>query len=157
MRRGLESKIQEKEQFGKMFNALEEAFELNDVDVANYSPLALAFIGDCVYELIIRTRLLYDHNAPVDRLNKESSLLAKAPTQAKMIIAILDTLSEEEVAAYKRGRNAHSGSKAKNASLSEYKKATGFEALIGYLYLQKKFDRIMEIVKAGFIAIGEIK
>ena len=138
-----------------MFEELEKTFELKEVNVANYSPLTLAFIGDCVYELIIRTRIVYSHNAPVDRLNKESSLLAKAPTQARMIEAIMDNLSEEEEAAYRRGRNAHTATKAKNASLSDYKKATGFEALIGYLYLQKRFDRIMEITKMAFDAIGE--
>lgn len=140
-----------------MFEALENVFQLPTVDIADYSPLTLAYIGDCVYELIIRTRLVYRGNAPVDKLNREASIYAKAPTQAKMIEAIMDTLSEEEEAAYRRGRNAHSYTKAKNASFSEYRKATGFEALIGYLYILKRFDRIMEIVKNGFEAIGEVK
>lgn len=139
-----------------MFEAMEKAFELKEVNVAEYSPLTLAYIGDCVYELIIRTKLVTNGNAPVNKLNKKASDLAKAITQAKMIEAVMESLSEEEEAAYKRGRNAHSFTKAKNASTSDYRKATGFEALIGYLYLQKKFDRIMEIVKAGFEEVNAL-
>ena len=130
-----------------MFEAMEKAFQIGEVNVALYSPLTLAYIGDCVYELIIRTNLVTRGNAPV---NKKASNLAKASTQARIIESIMDMLSEDEEAAYKRGRNAHSCTKAKNASTSDYRKATGFEALIGYLYLQKKFDRIMELVKKGF-------
>ena len=133
-----------------MFEAMEKAFQIGEVNVALYSPLTLAYIGDCVYELIIRTNLVTRGNAPVNKLNKMASNLAKASTQAQIIESIMDMLSEDEEAAYKRGRNAHSCTKAKNASTSDYRKATGFEALIGYLYLQKKFDRIMELVKKGF-------
>ena len=133
-----------------MFEAMEKAFQIGEVNVALYSPLTLAYIGDCVYELIIRTNLVTRGNAPVNKLNKKASILAKASTQARIIESIMDMLSEDEEAAYKRGRNAHSCTKAKNASTSDYRKATGFEALIGYLYLQKKFDRIMELVKKGF-------
>lgn len=137
-----------------MFDDIKNAFGLKEVNLADYSPLTLAYIGDCVYELIIRTNLVYKGNAPVDKLNRQASLMAKAITQAKIIEAIMDMLTPEEEAAYRRGRNAHSATKAKNASLSDYRKATGFEALIGYLYLQEKFLRIMEIVKAGFEAVG---
>ena len=133
-----------------MFEAMEKAFQIGEVNVALYSPLTLAYIGDCVYELIIRTNLVNRGNSPVNKLNKKASNLAKASTQARIIESIMDMLSEDEEAAYKRGRNAHSCTKAKNASTSDYRKATGFEALIGYLYLQKKFDRIMELVKKGF-------
>lgn len=136
-----------------MFKAIENAFELESVNVAQYSPLTLAYIGDCVYELIIRTNLVYMGNAPVNTLNKKASDYAKAGTQAKIIEAVMEDLTEEEQAAYKRGRNAHSFSKAKNATAGDYRKATGFESLIGYLYLQKRFDRITEIVKKGWEAI----
>ncbi len=137
-----------------MYESMEKAFDLKEVNVAEYSPLTLAYIGDNVYELIIRTRLVNKANAPVNKLNKKASELAKAATQSAMIEAVMDMLSDEEEAAYKRGRNAHSFTKAKNASTGDYRRATGFEALIGYLYLQKQFDRIMEIVKAGFEAVG---
>ena len=136
-----------------MFKAIEDAFGLESVNVAQYSPLTLAYIGDCVYELIIRTNLVYMGNAPVNTLNKKASDYAKAGTQAKIIEAVMEELTEEEQAAYKRGRNAHSFSKAKNATAGDYRKATGFESLLGYLYLQKRFDRITEIVKKGWEAI----
>ena len=119
-----------------------------------YNPLDLAYIGDCVYELIIRTMIVSESNAPVNKLNKKASNLAKAATQSAMAEAIMDSLTEEEEAAYKRGRNAHSATKAKNATTSDYRRATGFEALIGYLYLQKKFDRIMELVKKGIESLN---
>lgn len=133
-----------------MFEEMSKAFELKEVNVAEYSPLTLAYIGDCVYELIIRTNLVFQANAPVNKLNQKASRLAKAQTQAMMIEGIMDSLTPEEVAAYKRGRNANSYTKAKNATMGDYRKATGFEALIGYLYLQKQFERIMEIVRMGF-------
>ena len=136
-----------------MFKAIEDAFQLESVNVAQYSPLTLAYIGDCVYELIIRTNLVYMGNAPVNTLNKKASDYAKAGTQAKIIEAVMEELTEEEQAAYKRGRNAHSFSKAKNATAGDYRKATGFESLIGYLYFQKRFDRITEIVKKGWESI----
>ena len=137
-----------------MFEEMSKTFELKEVNVAEYSPLTLAYIGDCVYELIVRTNLVYQANAPVNKLNQKASKMAKAQTQAIMIDGILDSLTPEEEAAYRRGRNAHSYTKAKNATTGEYRKATGFEALIGYLYLQKRFDRIMEIVKKGFDLIN---
>ena len=140
-----------------MFEEMSKTFDLGEVNVSEYSPLTLAYIGDCVYELIIRSRLVYRGNAPVNKLNKKASDLAKAKTQAGMMDGILSELSEEEEAAYRRGRNAHSFTKAKNATTGEYRKATGFEALIGYLYMQKRFERIMEIVQMGFKVIGEIK
>lgn len=142
-----------------MYEAMEKAFGLTNADTAVYSPLTLAYIGDGVYELIIRTRLVNSGNAPVNLLNKRASSLAKAGTQSAMIEAVLEAglLSAEEEAAYKRGRNAHSPTKAKNATRSDYMRATGFEALIGWLYLRKDFERIMEIVSAGWTAVKELE
>ena len=124
-----------------MFEEMAEAFDLGKIDLATYSPLTLAYIGDCVYELIIRTRLVYAGNAPVDKLNRKASNLAKAGTQSAMIEALIPELTDEETAAYK------------NATAGDYRRATGFEALIGYLYLDKRFERIMELVKKGFEAV----
>ncbi|MGN0369180.1 MAG: Mini-ribonuclease 3 [Butyrivibrio sp.] len=137
-----------------MFESMKNTFGLPDVNVSDYSPLTLAYIGDCVYELIIRTGLVYKGNAPVNKLNADASRYAKAGTQSAMIEKIMDSLSEEELSVYKRGRNAHSYTKAKNATSGDYRRATGFEALIGYLYLEQKFDRIMELVRMGFDAVG---
>lgn len=142
-----------------MYEAMEKAFALKNADAAQYSPLTLAYIGDCVYELIVRTRLVNAANAPVDKLNRRASRLAKAGTQSAMIEAVLKEgiLSAEEEAAYRRGRNAHSPTRAKNATVGDYRRATGFEALIGWLYLRKDFDRIMEIVSAGWSAVKEMQ
>lgn len=138
-----------------MFESISNTFSLKAVDVNEYSPLTLAYIGDSVYEIIVRTILVNRGNAPVNKLNKEASELAKAGTQAKIVEIILDSLSEEELAAYKRGRNAHPYTKAKNATSGDYHRATGFEALIGYLYLKREFDRITEIVKTGLDGLFE--
>lgn len=134
--------------------AIKKTFEIEEINANQYSPLVLAYMGDCAYEIVIRTLLLHKGNTHVDRLNKRASNLAKAGTQAQMIMAILDHLSEEEVAIYKRGRNAKSYTSAKNASINDYRKATGFEALIGWLYLKGEFDRMTEIIRMGFEAIG---
>lgn len=136
-----------------MDEMIKKVFNTAEVEADSYSPLTLAFMGDCVYELTIRTLLVGRGNAPVNTLNKKSSNLAKAPTQSAMITAILDSLSEEETAVYKRGRNAKSVSTAKNATVNDYRRATGFEALIGWLYLKGRTERAMEIIKMGFEAV----
>lgn len=130
-------------------NPVETAFLLEGQDIRTYSPLVLAFIGDGVFDLIVRTIIVEQGNTHANLLHKRCSQLVKAETQAVMIEKILPLLSEEEVAVYKRGRNAKVGSKSRSASLADYKKATGFEALLGYLYLDHKMERILELVKAG--------
>ena len=140
-----------------MDKIIREVFELKDVDADSYSPLTLAYIGDCVYELTIRTLLVNKGNAPVNKLNKKASDLAKAPTQSKMISMLVENelLTGEELAVYKRGRNAKSVSPAKNQSITDYRRATGFEALLGYLYLKKEWKRMLELVKIGLDSIKE--
>ena len=135
-----------------MDKIIREVFELKDVDADSYSPLTLAYIGDCVYELTIRTLLVNKGNAPVNKLNKKASDLAKAPTQSKMISMLVENelLTEDELAVYKRGRNAKSFSTAKNATVSDYRRATGFEALMGWLYLRGESRRALEIIKLAF-------
>lgn len=131
---------------------IEEVFEMMKVKKVNprmYSPLTLAFIGDSVYDLIIRTKVVTKANAPVNKLHRESSQYVKASAQAAMILKLQDSLTDEEVAVYKRGRNAKSGSVPKNAKLIDYKNATGYEALVGYLYLKGQLTRIFELVNKG--------
>lgn len=130
-------------------NPVETAFALKGQDIRTYSPLVLAFIGDSVYDLIVRTVVVEQGNTHVNLLHKRCSRLVRADAQAAMVDRLLPFLSEEETAAYKRGRNAKVGSKSRNASLAAYKKATGFEALMGYLYLEHKMERILELVKLG--------
>lgn len=132
-----------------IYDILKNSFDLKENDIKSYSPLTLAYIGDAVYEIIIRTIVVSDGNTQVNKMHKKSSNLVKAETQANIIKAIMDDLYEEELSLYKRGRNAKSYTSAKNASISDYRMATGFEALIGYLYLNGQTERMTEIVKLG--------
>ncbi len=140
--------LKEKEEIN-LIQFIKLQMNLPDTDLKTYSPLTLAFIGDVVYDLIIRTLVVENGNAPVNKLHKKVSNLVKAPAQMELFHKIEDKLSEEELAIYKRGRNAKSFTSAKNASIIEYRAATGFEALIGYLYLNNEFTRILEIIKLG--------
>ena len=131
---------------------LKEVFGLKDTDLRTYSPLTLAYIGDGVYELIVRTFLVKRGNCPVNRLHKQASSLVKAASQSAMMEVLEPMLTEEEAGVYRRGRNAHSPTMAKHATMSDYRRATGFEALIGYLYLKEDFTRMTELVHAGLTA-----
>jgi ribonuclease-3 family protein len=116
----------------------------------------LAYIGDGIYDLIIRTIVVKQGNSQPNKLHKKTSALVKAGAQAEMMERILPVLSEEETAIYKRGRNAKSYTMAKNATMLDYRKATGFEALMGYLYLKEDWQRLMDLVKLG-LDKGETK
>lgn len=122
-----------------------------------YSPLTLAFVGDAAYELYVRSRLMLLGSINTNKLHKAAIHYVKAAAQAKSMHAILDVLSENEMAIYKRGRNAKSATVPKNADVSEYRTATGFEALVGYLYLRGESDRLYEIMRLAFEAAGDIK
>lgn len=122
---------------------------IQSVDIKTYSPLTLAFIGDGVFDLIIRTIVLEQGNAPVNKLHKKVSNVVKATAQAELFHQVEPMLTEDEITIYKRGRNAKSFTSAKNASITEYRIATGLEALIGYLYLNDQMDRILDIVRVG--------
>ena len=131
---------------------LKELFHLEDQDLRSYSPLTLAYIGDVVYELIIRTVLVKKGNCPVNRLHKKASSLVKAGAQSAIMEVIEEELTPEELSVYRRGRNAHSPTMAKHATMADYRRATGFEALMGYLYLKEDYTRMIELVRRG---IGE--
>lgn len=132
-----------------ILDQIKKSFECKEVDIKTYSPLTLAFLGDCVYDLIIRTVVVEHGNRATSELHKRTSSYVKASTQAYMADALQKMLDEEEKAVYRRGRNAKSYTTAKNASIADYRKATGFEALVGYLYLQNRMERILELVKAA--------
>ncbi|NLA77553.1 MAG: ribonuclease III [Clostridiales bacterium] len=110
-----------------------------------YSPLTLAFLGDAVYSLLVREALVRQANRPAGELHKRSVRFVSAAAQAAAVRGILPILSEEETAILKRGRNAHSSHTPKNQSESDYRYATGFEALMGYLYLKGDTDRLEEL------------
>ena len=128
---------------------LNELFHLEEQDIRSYSPLTLAYIGDGVYELIIRTILVKKGNCPVNQLHRKASSLVKAGTQSSMMEVIEPMLTEEEHSVYRRGRNAHSPTMAKHATMADYRRATGFEALMGYLYLTEQWERMLELIKLG--------
>ena len=131
---------------------LKELFHLEDQDLRSYSPLTLAYIGDGVYELVIRTILVKKGNCPVNRLHKKASSLVKAGAQSAIMEVIEEKLTPEELSVYRRGRNAHSPTMAKHATMADYRRATGFEALMGYLYLTEDYTRMLTLIRMG---IGE--
>ena len=135
---------------------LKEKFSLPQVDIQTYSPLTLAYIGDAAYELVVRTFLVDQGNSRPDKLHRKASSMVKAAAQAAMAEALKDSPPEEELSVYRRGRNAKSPTMAKNASMSDYRKATGFEALMGYLYLKGEQKRLIDLVYAGFVSQGFI-
>ena len=110
-----------------------------------YSPLNLAYIGDSVFEIFVRTMVIKNGNMPVNKLHKISKSFVNAKSQAHMFDKIKDSLTEEELAVMKRGRNAKSFTSAKNATIIDYRHATGLEALFGYLYIKGEIKRLNEI------------
>ncbi len=126
-----------------------ETFGIGPLDLRNYSPLTLAYIGDAAYELVIRSIIVEQGNAPVNKLHKRSSRLVKAKTQAEAAAKLMDVFTEEELAVYKRGRNARSHTMAKNAEMTDYRMATGFEAVMGYLHLKQDYERMVTLVSLG--------
>ena len=132
-----------------MMAEIRREFGLETVNVRTYSPLVLAYIGDGIYELVIRSLLVGGGNAQAGRLHRKASQLVNAGAQADMLERIRGELTEEELHVFKRGRNSNSPTVAKHATVSDYRKATGFEALMGYLYLTGNMKRLTELIKLG--------
>ena len=124
---------------------LKEKFSLPQVDIQTYSPLTLAYIGDAAYELVVRTFLVDQGNSRPDKLHRKASSMVKAAAQAAMAEALKDSLTEEELSVYRRGRNANVHSIPAHASRAQYQQATALEALLGYLYLQGRRDRVNQL------------
>lgn len=141
----MEKKITD-DNFIPMSAYIKKAWELPDTDIKSYSGLTLAYIGDAIYDLVIRTYIVEKGNAPVNKLHKKVVKLVQASAQAKLYHIIEDKLTEEEQAIYRRGRNAKSYTSAKNADIVDYRIATGMEALMGYLYLTGQTERILELI-----------
>lgn len=137
-----------------LVDVIKDTFHLKNLDPKSYSPLGLAYIGDGIYEIIVRTIVLSDGNMSVNKYHKKSSAMVKASAQAEFYKNIEEHLSDSEMAVFKRGRNAKSGSVAKNANVIDYRVATGVEALFGYLYLDGQGERLLELAKLG-LCIGE--
>ncbi len=156
-------RIQEKELSGisyrymelSILNKIKKNFETGEQDINTYSPLVLAYVGDAIYELVVRTILVSEKNEQVEKLHKEAINFVKAETQKNLIEALMQYLREDEEAVYKRARNSKQHTTPKNAKLSDYHKATGFEAVMGYLYLKGDEDRMLELIKLGLEKINE--
>lgn len=128
---------------------LNAQFGIESKDIRTYSPLTLAYIGDAIFDVIIRSILVNKGNTAVNKLHKRASDIVKAGTQAAFVKALMDVFTEEEADVYRRGRNSKPHTKAKNATTMDYLDATGFEAVVGYLYLTDNMDRICELIELG--------
>lgn len=134
-------------------NEIHQKFGIFGKETSQYSPLTLAYLGDAVYEIIIRTIVVEGKSGGVNTLHQNSSRFVNAKAQADIVSAIEDKLSEEELTIYKRGRNAKPHSVAKNAEVRDYRMATGFEALVGYLYLSGEMERCLDLIRLGLDAV----
>ncbi len=126
---------------------MEQRIMEDKIDIRQYSPLALAYMGDCIFDLCVRTYLLKQANMPANKLHQKAKAVVNATSQSKMYKELIDIVTEEERAILKRGRNASSNTRAKNATMIDYKNATGLEALFGYLYLKGDQERINQLFK----------
>ena len=138
-----------------LLTKIKEAFACEGQDVRAYSPLTLAYIGDGIYELVIRSVVVERANRSANDLHKKTTRYVKAPAQSAMIEALLPELTEEEEAVYRRGRNAKSYTTPKNADLMDYRHATGVEAVFGYLYLDGKMERAIDLFRLGMAELIE--
>lgn len=137
-----------------LLQAIQAAFPAKKQDIRGYSPLTLAYIGDAVYDLIIRTVVVERANRPANALHRITVRYVSATAQSKIVQALMDRLTGEELAVYRRGRNSKPHTTAKNATAADYLKATGFEAVLGYLYLTDNMPRILELVREGIRLAG---
>jgi len=135
---------------------MKEALNLKEVNASEYSPLSLAYIGDAIYEVVVRSYVLSKGNMPVNKLHLKTSSMVSAKAQSKMMERLEELLTNEEQGVFHRGRNAKANTQAKNASISEYRRATGFEAVCGYLYLEGQYKRLNELIYEGLKYLGKI-
>ncbi len=141
-----------------MLDKIKEQFDLSGDDPGQYSPLSLAFIGDSIYGAIVKSIVVLSGNCPANRLDAKAVKYVKAISQSKAADHMLENgiFTEEETAIYRRGRNAKSPTTAKNAPVGDYRKATGLEAVIGWLYLKGEMDRVIELIGIAVDVNGKI-
>lgn len=135
-----------------MFNEL-DGRKYSRTELIQMKPLALAFVGDCVYELYIRNSLIREKYRDVNELHRKSVFFVKAKAQAYILHALEPELREEERNLVRRGRNAHPHTVPKNADVMDYRHATAFEVLIGYLYLSGDAERLAYLLERA-VAVG---
>ena len=146
MNRKQRSKMEEILKFEGLADDIKQSFGLNDIDLRTYNPLSLAFIGDSIYETIIRTLVVEKGNKSVNAMAKEKNTLVNATKQSEIGEFLKDYYTEEESEIYRRGKNAKTANHSKSAAYSDYHKATGLEAVFGYLYLTGRIDRCIELL-----------
>jgi ribonuclease-3 family protein len=117
----------------------------SDDEARLYSPVTLAYVGDAVYEVLVRDYLTHERSVPTNILNKTARRFVSASAQSRIFDEICKTLTDEEMYYYRRGRNTKASTVPKNADVIEYRKATGVEAVFGYLYITGRIGRIKEI------------
>lgn len=133
------------EQAENLLNSMSNDMSFKKENILNYSGLNLAYIGDGVFEILVRTYVINTYNSTVSKMDKLSRSYVKASSQALMFHELMKICNDKEIAILKRGRNAKSNTQAKNATTTDYRHATGLEALFGYLYLEGDTKRIMEL------------
>lgn len=138
-----------------LLDDIHDFFQISQKEINSYSPLTLAYLGDAVFEIVIRTIIVEKKSGTVKSLHRQSSDLVNAKAQAELMSRIMDALTEQEISIYKRGRNAKSHSVAKNANIHDYRNATGFEALMGYLYLNGEMERLLELIQLGLVELSQ--
>ncbi|MFV0440331.1 MAG: Mini-ribonuclease 3 [Lachnospirales bacterium] len=134
---------------------LKENNNNNKAIINGYGSLSLAYIGDAVFEIFARSKVVMENNSNVNKMNNFTKKYVKAVSQAKMYHKALEIATEEEIGVLRRGRNAKANHNAKNASVGEYKQATGLEALFGYLYLTGQIDRLEEMFRYIITVLDE--
>lgn len=132
-----------------LLDEIHNFFPTEEKDIRSYAPLKLAYLGDAVYEIMIRTLVIESTGGPVKNLHSKASSYVNAKAQAELAAAIQEYLTDEESTAYRHGRNAKTSSVAKHADIHDYRNATGLEALFGYLFLTGQSGRAVELLKLG--------
>lgn len=133
--------------FEDIISNMRKDFDIKPMEVLNLHPLVLAYIGDAVYEVYIRTMLVINNKTNVNMLHKMSIKYVNAKSQSDIVHRIMDKLTQDEQDVVRRGRNAKSATAPKHADITDYRYATGYEALIGYLYLTNDIERLMFILR----------
>lgn len=140
-----------------LLTTIKECFDIKEVDMRTYSPLTLAFIGDCFFEIIIRTIFVGKGNKSVNALAKDKNTIVNAKAQSQIAEYLLEYFNDEEKEIYRKGKNAKTQNHSKSAAYNEYHKATGLEAVYGYLYMTDQYQRAFDLLKkasdAGIIEI----
>lgn len=141
------------------FELYKQKLNLKAVDVQTTSPLILAYIGDCVYDLAVREYVVSHYPGSVNSINRMKTEFVCAHAQSEIMGYMIgnDLLTDEEMSIYRRGRNQKSVTHSKNSSIQEYRRATGFEALIGYLYVTAQYERLIEFESMGINHLQELK